>query len=114
MFNHNQRHPLLVADAAQEAVKLLNSINAEPHRRLVEQYNLGVANECARDLHNAALPEGQRATGPVGERSEAYEVERIAGASRQFRFLGAHALGLQRSTVEARPTAQVQPRHHVL
>ena len=74
--------PLLVADAAQEAVELLDSLDAQPHRRLVEQARLRVADQRARDLDDALLAEGQRGRRPVGELRQADEVERFARARR--------------------------------
>ena len=96
MLDHHERDPFLVADAAQKLVKLGNTVDAQPHCRLVEQHDLGIADESACDLDDAALPEGQRIAWPVGESAEPDEVQRLAGARGQLRLLLAHALRAER------------------
>src|SRR5262249_31982522 len=114
VLDHDERNALLVADAAQELIELGHPVHAQPNRRFVQQHDLGIADEGARDFDDALLTERQGAGRTVGELREANKVERDPGTSGQFGLFLAHAPGVKRCSDQPGAAAQVKAGHHVL
>src|SRR5437016_5312533 len=87
VLDENEGHTLLVADPAQQLIELRQTVDAESDGRLVEQDDLRVPDQGARDLDNPLLPERQCRRRPVREIRHAHELQRAA----RFIF-GSHLL----------------------
>src|SRR5262245_28728346 len=105
VLDHDERDPLLVANAAQKLIELGHPVHAQPNRGFVKQHDLGIANERTRDFDDALLAERQCAGRAVGQLGEADKVQRTPGTSSQFSLLRAHAPGVERSSEQPGPTA---------
>ena len=114
VLDHDQRHAALVADAAQQAIELLHPGDRQPDRRLVEQHDLRVVDQRARDLDDALLAERERVARPVGELRKAHVVERLHGARAHDAFFLPHAARAERAGEEPARSHQVHAGHHVL
>src|SRR5690606_37597164 len=120
---HHQRHVVLdeqEGDAAL-AVELLDLLADLAHQRgvhararLVEQHDLGVGHQRARQLQQLLLAARHGAGRLVGHVRQLHEVEHLARLLAQLALLGAHGAGAEHGVPEALAELPLRHEHEVL
>src|SRR6266446_206676 len=114
VLDEDQRHALLIADAPQQRVELGDPVDAQSDGRLVEEHDLRLADQRARNLDHALLAERQIGCGPVRKLGHADELERAPCDFRGFGLLRPVAPEVEPSAQEIAAGAAVKSGHQVL
>ena len=120
---HHQAHVVLdqkhgdaqpVADVADQLAERVHFLVIEAARRLVQQQQLGLAGECARQLDALLRAEGKVGHALVGRRLQAEERDQLARLFGRDSLLARHPRQAQRIGKETAPGAAVAAQHHIV